>query len=175
MTSVAAEPLRALLDDVANPVQGLHVVLERRPPEQTDLSQIWRPQARLAALAFDRLDHRGLFAADVGARAAAQVDRRHGARRVRCQLRDFSFQDSPAAVILVAKVDVNLGDADGPGCDERAFEKAVRVALDVVAILERPGLALIDIDGHEPRRRLGRDDLPLAARGKTRAAETSKA
>ena len=60
--------------DVAHPVQRLQVVLERRPAEQADLRDVRRAQARHAALAFDRFDHRRLFAADVGAGAAAQLD-----------------------------------------------------------------------------------------------------
>src|SRR5438132_13402220 len=62
------EPWRALLDDLAHPVHRLHVVLERRAAEEADLSDVRRPQARHAALALDRLDHRRLLAADIGAR-----------------------------------------------------------------------------------------------------------
>ena len=45
------------------------------PAEEADLRDVRRAQPRHAALALDRLDHRRLFAADVGAGAAAQVDR----------------------------------------------------------------------------------------------------
>ena len=51
----------------------------------------------------------------------------------------------------------------------------MRIALEVVAVLERAGLALVDVDGHEPRRRFGRDDLPLAAGREARAAEPAQA
>ncbi len=64
---------RALLDDVAHPVQRLDVLLERRAAEQADLRDVRRAMARQAALAFDRLDHRRLFAADIGAGAAPQM------------------------------------------------------------------------------------------------------
>src|SRR5207237_6660318 len=111
-------------ENVAHPVQGFHVVFERWAPEQPDLRDIRRAKARLAALAFDRFDHRRFFAADVGAGAAAQVDRRNRARRVRTQRRDLVLEDLAAAVILVAKVDVDLVDADGPGGDQRALGKA---------------------------------------------------
>ena len=63
----------ALLDDVADPVQRLDVLLERRAAEQADLRDVRRAVARQPALALDRFDHRGFFAADVGAGAAAQM------------------------------------------------------------------------------------------------------
>ena len=79
----ADEPGRALFEDVAHPVQRLHVVLERGPAEQAHLRDVRRAQARHAALALDRFDHRRFFAADIGARAAAQVDGRQRAGRIR--------------------------------------------------------------------------------------------
>ena len=168
------EPGRSLFEDLAHPVQRFHVVLERRPAEQANLRDVGRTQARLAALALDRLDHRGLFAADVGACASAQMDRRNRARRIRLQRRDLLLRSLAAAVVLVAKVDIDLRDADRPGRDQRTFEEAVRVAFEVETVLEGAGLALIDVDRHQPGRRLGRDDLPLAARRKARSAEAAQ-
>ena len=56
----------------------------------------------------------------------------------------------------------------------RAFEEPVRIALEVVAILERARLALVDVDRHQARRRLGRHELPLAAGRETGAAEAAQ-
>src|SRR6185436_4017932 len=72
--AMRGEPRRALLDDVAYPVERLDVLLERRPAEQADLRNIRRAVARQAALALDRFDHRRFFAADIGARAAAEMN-----------------------------------------------------------------------------------------------------
>src|SRR3954468_18102933 len=52
------KPRRALFDDVAYPVERLHVVLERGPPEETDLRDVRRPKPRHSPLALDRFDHR---------------------------------------------------------------------------------------------------------------------
>ncbi len=175
VAAVAGEPLGPVLEDGAHPVQRLHVVLERGPAEEADLGDVGRPQARLAALALDRLDHRRLFAADVGAGAAPKVNRRQRARRVGLQRRDLLLEDRAAAVVLVAQIDVDRLDADRPGGDQRAFEKAVRIAFEVVAVLERARLALVDVDRHQARRGLGRHELPLAAGGKAGAAETAQA
>src|SRR5262249_48010486 len=71
-------------------------------------------------------------------------------------------------------VDVDLGDADGPRGDDRALDEAVRIALEVVAVLERAGLALVDVDRHEARLGLGRDRPPLAPGGEARAAQAAQ-
>src|SRR5206468_2834306 len=143
---VRGEPVGAALEYLAYPVQRLHVVLQGRPTEEAHLRDVRRAQPRHAALALDRLDHRRFLAADVGARAAAKMDRRQPARRIRPQRPDFPFQDRAAAVVLVAKIDVDLVDADRPGRDKRSFYKAVRIALEVPAVLERSRLAFVDVD-----------------------------
>src|SRR5205814_9811659 len=102
------EPGSALLDDLAHPVHRLHVVLERRPAEKPDLRDVRRAQTRHAALAFDRLDHRRLFAADIGAGAAPQMDRRQRARRLAFQERELLFQDVAAARVLVTQINPDL-------------------------------------------------------------------
>ena len=162
--ALRGEPVRALLDDVADPVQRLDVLLERRAAEQADLRDVRRAMARQAALALDRFDHRGFFAADVGAGAAAQM------RCLVClakpgllDLGDFVEQHQPQLGIFVADVDVDLGRLDHPGGDQHAFDEAVRIALEIVAILERAGLALVGVDRHQPRRRLGAHQRPFAA------------
>src|SRR5882672_4624577 len=72
--ALAGKPAGAALQNVADPVQRLHVVLERWATEQPDLCHIGRTEPGHAALALDRLDHRRLFPADVCASAAAELD-----------------------------------------------------------------------------------------------------
>ena len=78
-------------------------------------------------------------------------------------------------MIFVAQVNIDRVDADSPGGDQRAFEKSVRIALQIVAILECSWLAFVDVDCHQTRRGLRRDELPLAARGKACSSETPQA
>ena len=78
-------------------------------------------------------------------------------------------------MVLIAKVDVDLLDADRPGGDERALDEAVRIALEVPAVLEGAGLAFVDVDRKQPRRRFRGDRFPFASRGEARAAESAKA
>jgi hypothetical protein len=91
------------------------------------------------------------------------------------QFGQFAFEHAAAAVVFVAQVDVDLRDADGPGRDQHAFEKAVRVALEVDAVLEGAGLALVDIHRHQARRGFVAHDAPLAAGRKACAAEAAQA
>jgi hypothetical protein len=77
--------------------------------------------------------------------------------------RQLLLQQRAAAVVFVAQVDVDGVDADRPGGDQHAFEEAVRIALEVDAVLEGAGLALVDVHRHQARRRLGAHDAPLAA------------
>src|SRR6478609_3525285 len=76
MAALRCHPPGALLDDVADPEHGLHVLFERRTSEQADLRNVGRTVARQTTLAFDRLDHRRLFAADIGTGTAAQMQLR---------------------------------------------------------------------------------------------------
>src|SRR5215213_564029 len=66
IAAVALPPVRALLDDVADPPQRLDVVDQRRQPEQPDLEGIGRLVPRQAALALDAFQQRGFLAADIG-------------------------------------------------------------------------------------------------------------
>src|ERR1019366_3552537 len=126
MAALRSEPRCTFVEDLAHPEKRLEVMLECRPPEQSDLSDIRRAQARHAALALDRFDHRRLFAADIGARAPAKMDLRQRPRSELLQCRDFALERVPAGVILVSQIDPDPVDADGPGCDEHALEKPRR-------------------------------------------------
>src|SRR5205823_6237371 len=71
--SLRSPPICATLQDVAHPVQRLHVVDERRATEQPDLEWIGRLVSRQAPLAFQAFEQRGFLAANIGARAAPQM------------------------------------------------------------------------------------------------------
>jgi hypothetical protein len=74
--------------------------------------------------------------------------------RIRLQSRDLPLEDGAAAVILVAEVNIDGVDTDSPGCNQRAFDKAMRIALEIIAVLKGPGFAFIDVDRHQARRGL---------------------
>ncbi len=83
--------------------------------------------------------------------------------RIGLQRGELALEHLAAGVVLVAQVDVDVLDAHGPRGDQHALEEAVRVALEVVAVLERARLALVDVDRHEPRARLGAHDASTCA------------
>ena len=105
VAAVALPPVRALLDDVAHPAQRLDIVDQRRQAEQADLERIGRLVARQAALALDAFEQRGFLAADIGAGAAAHMQRRPARR----QLGDLALEDFARGRIFVAQVDVDVG------------------------------------------------------------------
>ena len=168
------KPRGALLHDLPHPVHRFHVVLERRVAEQTHLRDIGRAQARHAALAFDRLDHRRLFTADVSARAAAKMNRRQRTGWICLQFLNFIFENFPASGILIAQIDIDLSHPGTPRRDQHSLKKTMRVALEIPAVLERARLALVDVHRHHARRRLGSDKLPLAAVRKSGAAQATQ-
>ena len=131
--------------------------------------------ARQPALALDRFDHRGFFAADVGAGAAAQMQPRVRGEPGLGDLLEFPREQQPHLGIFVAHIDVGVGRFDHPGGDQHAFDEAMRVLLEVVPVLERAGLAFVAVDREHPRRRLGAHQRPLAAGRKAGAAEAAQA
>ena len=64
---------------------------------------------------------------------------------------------------------------DHPGRDQHAFDEAVRIALEIIAVLEGAGLALVGIDSEQARRGLRAHQLPFAAGREARAAEAAQA
>src|SRR5208282_6508377 len=119
-----------------------------------------------SALALDRFDHRRLFAADVGARAAPQVDWRQAARRVGLKRPEFPLQNRSTCGVFVAQIDINFVDVNRPRRDEHTLEETMRIALKIVTVLEGARLALVDVYRHQPWRRLGAHDAPFAPRRK---------
>src|SRR5690606_19663535 len=108
-------------------------------------------------------------------RAAAQIDL--GVRRKArlLKLRQLAAQNFENGLVLVANVDENFFSLDRPGCDEHSFEELVGAHLEVMAVLESAGLALITIDRHKPRPLFSADQRPFAARREASAAEATQA
>src|SRR5262249_42797384 len=90
------------------------------------------------------------------------------------ELRELGLQNRSAAGVLVAQVDVSCLDTDLPRSDQHAFEKAMWIALEVIAVLEGARFALVDVDGEQTRCSFGANDLPLATSWKSCAAEAAQ-
>ena len=126
--------------------ERLDVVDQRRPAEVALLRREGRPQPRHPAAALHRLEHRRLLAADVRAGADDDV-------HVQPALGDRLVQAGARGRVLLAEVDVCLVDLAEAHRRDQALEQEVRPQLHHVAVLDRPGLALVRVDDHDARGR----------------------
>ncbi len=82
---------------------------------------------------------------------------------------------SPRPAVLLAQVDEPLGRLRDAHRDQHPLEHQVRPPLHHVAVLDRPGLALVGVHDHVPRPRLRADGLPLDAGRESGAAVAGQA
>ena len=87
-----AKPLRPFFQNVTNPIQGFKIVLQRGPAKQPHFGNIGWAHARFTALALDAFNHGRLFAANIGASATPQFNRRQGTGRIGTQQLQFGFE-----------------------------------------------------------------------------------
>ncbi|OGO68882.1 MAG: hypothetical protein A3H36_09200 [Chloroflexi bacterium RIFCSPLOWO2_02_FULL_71_16] len=172
--AVPAPPVRATLQDRADPVHRLDVLDQRGAAEEARLRGVGRALARIAATPLDALEHRRLLAADIGSRSAADPDPHRGDRRG-FEGVQLPAEDLAGERVFVPDVDVRLARADRPASEEQALEHAVRIALEADAVLERARLALVGVQDGVLGRGLSAHDPPLAARRETRPAEAAQA
>ena len=138
-------------------------------PEEADFDGERRLVARLAAVALDRLEERGLLAADVGACADPQFDLEPV--EVWAALRDRVSDPLVGERVLGPHVDERLRGAGRESRDRDRLDEGERIALHQHAVLERARLRLVGVADDVVRlSRLSGDRLPLDARRKGRAA-----
>jgi len=89
--------------------------------------------------------------------------------------RQLGLEQGAAAVVFVAQVDEDGLHVRHPAGDQRAFDEAVRIALEVIAVLEGARFALVDVDRHQARGRFGAHDAPFAPGRKAGAAQAAQA
>jgi hypothetical protein len=115
--------------------------------------EIRRLDARVGALALERLDQAGFLAADVGAGAAVDVDVAGRSRCRGCSCRGSSRSRASAMAAsrirglgeFLADVDVGELHADREAGDHHALEQLVRVLVEDVAVLEGAGLGFVGV------------------------------
>ena len=127
---------------------------------------------RLAAPALERLEQRGLLAADVGAGASVDDDRDVAEELPGPHLLERGDEDLELGLVLAADVDEHVLRLDRVGGDERALEEPERHPEHDLAVLERAGLGLVGVD-HEvvrlrERRRASGRSSTCARWGRTR-------
>ena len=90
-------------------------------------------------------------------------------------LGDLFEQEKDQFGIFVADIEIGVGGLDDPRRDQHALDEAVRVLLEIIAVLERARLAFVAIDREQARRRFGAHQRPFAPGRKAGAAEAAQA
>ena len=172
-------------DDVLHVAKRFHVVDDGRAHVEPERRrEIRRLDSRVGTLAFERFDQAGFLAADVGARAAVDVDFHveAGAQHVLAEeivgarLFDRPLDDQRRFREFLADVDVGRLRPDRVGRDHHALDELVRVLVENVAVLECPRLGFIAVA--DQINRLGvvrRDERPFHSSREACAAAAAQA
>src|SRR5512133_1745240 len=140
-------------DDGGDAGKGFHVVYQGGHVPQAVSGGVGRAGARLAAFAFNRLDQRGFFAADIGTSTGVDVnfEVKLRAKNTLTQntqlvgLVDGGLQASLRQGVFAANVDVALGRADGITGDRHGFDNVVWIAFQHQTVFEGAWLALVRV------------------------------
>ena len=181
------EPVDPVEQDRRDAGDGLHVVDHRRAGVQPGHRGKRRPQPRLAAPALQRIQQRGLLAADVGARPGVhdqfQIEAR--AADVGAEvagvvgLGDRGLQATQHRQHLAAHVDEGVVRPDRVGGDDGALHQEVRRRQHQRNVFARTGFRLVGVDHQVVRLGAGagvvlRDERPFRARRKARTAAAAQ-
>ena len=144
--------------------ERLDVVDQRRPAEVARLGGEGRSQAWHAAASFQRLEHRRLLAADVGAGAGHDLHGHRPEQPGRAELGNCGQQPRSCSRVLLAQIDDRVLGLDEAGRDRHALDEQMRPQLHDVAVLDRPGLALVGVDDDDARARVAGRPSPTCGR-----------
>ena len=181
----AGEPRRAAPQDVGRHRDRLDIVDGGRAAVEADVRRERRLQPRLALLAFEAFEQRGLLAADIGAGAVGDVEIERPAVDIVLAdqlgligLIDRGLQVLALADELAAHIDVAGMRAHREAREQAALDQEMRVVPHDLAVLAGAGLGLVGID-HEIARPavLGflRHERPFQAGREARAAAAAQA
>ena len=134
---------------------------EGRATKDPDLRDKRWAMSGFATFAFDGLDHRGFFTADVGPCPAPQINVARLDDPGFLQRTDLTAQDLQNRRIFVPHIDERFFCLDRPRGNQHAFEKQMRSTFKVIAILKCTRLTLITIDGKVTRPLIGAHEAPL--------------
>ncbi len=163
---------------------GLDVVDRGRAAVEAHIGRERRLQPRLALLAFEAFEQRGLLAADVGAGAVVDVEVEVPAVDVVLAdqlglvgLVDRRLQPLALADELAAHIDVAGVRAHREAGDQAALDQQMRIVPHDLAVLAGAGLGLVGIDDEivRPAVRLLRHERPFQAGREAGAAAAAQA
>ena len=99
-----AEPTAPTLHDGRHTGDGLNIVHQRRFTPEPAFGGVWRSQPWHAAPAFERLDERGFFAADIGTLTRVQMEFQIAEGAARFKFCDRFFHRHPRDFEFAAQV-----------------------------------------------------------------------
>ena len=176
-------PAAAAQQDGRHVGVGFDVVEQRGLAPQAALRGEGRSRARLAAVALDRGEQGGFFAADEGPRAHAdfQVEIEAGAEDILAEqaalaaLADGDLEPLDRQRIFRPHVDVAHRRPDRVRRDGHPLEDAVGIAFEDAAVHERPGVAFVGVADDEFLLVLGvAGEFPLPPGGEARPAAAAQ-
>ena len=130
---------------------------------------------RQTALALDRFDHGAFLSADIGARAAPQIDVSRCDQPCLFERTNFAPQNFQHRGIFIPHIEKDGIRLDRPCGDQHPFEEKMRLSFQIPAVLEGPRLALVPVDGKIARARVVAHEAPFLARGESGPAKTTQA
>ena len=186
LATEACEPGCAAAQDRRHDRDRFDIVDRGRAAIKPGTRRERRLEPWLALLALEALDHRGFFAADIGARAAmdehVEIIARLGGiladQSGLIGLVDRRLQHFGLADIFAADIDIGGTRAHCETGDQRALDQLVRIVAQDLAVLAAARLGFVGIDDQETRtavlRFLGHE-APLHAGGEARTTASAQA
>ena len=180
-------PGAAVQRNLRRRAEGFHVVDDGRLAQVALLDREGRADARRAALAFERLDQRAFFAADISARAHMNGDVKvkplHAQNAVaqqalRAPTGERGLQCVEQVAVFAAQVQQPGARVQQPRCHGHALEHRVGLAVEQHTVLEGAGFAFVGIAHHHAGAAFGHGgrmaQRPLACGGKPCAAPAAQ-
>jgi hypothetical protein len=147
------KPAGAAAQDRRRDRDRFDVVDRGRAAIEADIGREWRLQARLALLALQAFQQRGLLAADIGAGAVMNENVKIPAVLVVLAQQsgvvafvDRGLQRLALADELAAHIDVGDMRAHGETGDQAAFDQRMRIVAHDLAVLAGAGLGFVGVD-----------------------------
>ena len=167
---------RALVYDLRDDCEGLHVVDDSGLLVQTPDRHGRRFQSRLTALALKRVHDGRALAADIGARSGDYPDAHIPGEALFLGRFDRLAQQFDGPLIFAAHIDKAFLCPDGVSTDQNALDHGMGVSLHDDAVLIGAGFALVGVADQVFRLFLARvGAAPLFAGGEGRAAAPAQA
>src|SRR5262249_53515274 len=153
------KPINPALDDVRYAGQCLDIVDDGRLAKQALYGRKGWLDSRPSPLPFEAFQEACLFAANVRARTAVQinVERKIGPQDVLPEeaivvtLADGPIERAIGAAELVAEIDISGVAPDGVGRNDDSLEDLMRIVLHQDAVIESAGFAFVSVDAQIDR------------------------